>query len=95
MDLHTNDLEKLARLARLAISEEEQRDVLPSLVSVLNWVGELGNAPIEGVAPMAHPHDLALRLRDDQAQPLPNREALMQNAPQAAAGLFVVPRVVE
>ena len=95
MDLQTKDLEKLARLARLAISDDEQREVLASLTSVLNWVGELANAPIQGVEPMAHPHDLALRLREDRSEPLPDREELMQNAPQAAAGLFVVPKVVE
>lgn len=95
MELQTKDLEKLARLARLAISDDEQREVLASLTSVLNWVGELANAPIEGVEPMAHPHDLALRLRDDRAQPLPEREELMKNAPQSAAGLFIVPKVVE
>lgn len=95
MDLESKDLQKLARLSRLAISEEEQREVLPALASILNWVGELSNAPTQGVEPMAHPHDVALRLRDDLAETLPPREALMQNAPQAAAGLFIVPRVVE
>ena len=95
MDLNAQDLDKLARLARLAISEEDRREVLPALVSVLSWVGELSQAPTEAVAPMAHPHDLALRLRADQAAALPPREVLMQNAPQAAAGLFIVPKVVE
>ena len=95
MNLSDQDLDKLARLARLAISEQERREVLPALVSVLNWVGELSKAPTADVAPMAHPHDLALRLRPDSAQTLPPRELLMQNAPQAAGGLFVVPRVIE
>ena len=95
MDLESKDLQKLARLSRLAISEEEQRDVLPALGSILTWVGELSNAPTQGIEPMAHPHDMALRLRDDVAETLPAREILMQNAPQAAAGLFIVPRVVE
>lgn len=95
MNLSNQDLAKLARLARLGISESEAREVLPALDSVINWVGELAQAPTEGVTPMAHPHDLALRLRSDAAQPLPERELLMQNAPQQAAGLFVVPRVVE
>jgi aspartyl/glutamyl-tRNA(Asn/Gln) amidotransferase C subunit len=44
---------------------------------------------------MAHPHDLSLRLREDQAAALPPRDQLMANAPQSAQGLFVVPRVVE
>lgn len=95
MNLTNQDLTKLARLARLGISESEARDVLPALDSVINWVGELSQAPVEGVVPMAHPHDLALRLREDAAQALPQRDELMKNAPQTAAGLFVVPRVVE
>ena len=95
MNLEHQDLIKLARLARLGISASEAKDVLPALDSVISWVGELAQAPVNGVEPMAHPHDLALRLREDSPQPLQDRDELMQNAPQAAAGLFVVPRVVE
>lgn len=95
MNLETKDLEKLARLARLDLSSQDQTAVLTSLDAVLNWVGSLSQAPTQDVEPMAHPHDLALRLRDDVAKPLPDRELLMQNAPQAAGGLFIVPRVVE
>ena len=95
MNLEPKVLEKLARLARLAMSDTDRQEVLPALTSVVNWVGELASAPTEGVTPMAHPHDLALRLRDDQAQDLPAREELMKNAPQVAGGLFIVPRVVE
>ena len=95
MNLNAQDLEKLARLARLAISTQERDETLPALQSVLNWVGELSQAPTEGVPPLAHPHDPGLRLRADQAESLPPREDLMRNAPQSAGGLFIVPRVVE
>lgn len=44
---------------------------------------------------MAHPHDAALRLRPDEALPLPDRAELLKNAPEQAEGLFLVPRVVE
>jgi aspartyl/glutamyl-tRNA(Asn/Gln) amidotransferase C subunit len=44
---------------------------------------------------MAHPHDVALRLRADEPQALPARELLLANAPEQAEGLFLVPRVVE
>lgn len=67
MNLEPKDLEKLARLARLAMSDTDRQEVLPALTSVVNWVGELASAPTEGVAPMAHPHDLTLRLREDVA----------------------------
>lgn len=95
MNLNAQDLEKLARLARLALSDRERDETLPALQSVLNWVGELSQAPTVGVVPMAHPHDVGLRLRADVAEPLPARDDLMASAPQTADGLFIVPRVVE
>jgi aspartyl-tRNA(Asn)/glutamyl-tRNA(Gln) amidotransferase subunit C len=95
VNLNAQDLEKLARLARLALSDRERDETLPALQSVLNWVGELSQAPTAGVAPMAHPHDVGLRLRADMAEPLPARDDLMASAPQTADGLFIVPRVVE
>ncbi len=95
VDLQAQDLDKLARLARLTISDEERQQVLPALNAVLTWVGELGDAPTEGVSPMAHPQNSGLRLREDRTENLPERDALMGNAPQAAEGLFIVPRVVE
>ncbi len=95
MNLAPEDLEKLARLSRLAISEKEGQDLLPALEAIVNWVGELSQAPTQGVVPMAHPHELALRLREDTPAALPPREALLRSAPQVAEGLFLVPRVVE
>ena len=95
MSLNSTDIQKLARLARLSLSEKREAELLPALNSVIQWVGELDAAPTQGVAPMAHPHDLCLRLREDQAETLPSRQSLMQNAPQQSEGLFLVPRVVE
>jgi aspartyl-tRNA(Asn)/glutamyl-tRNA(Gln) amidotransferase subunit C len=95
VNLAPQDLEKLARLSRLAISEKEGQELLPALGAIVDWVGELSLAPTDGVLPMAHPHDLALRLRDDTPQALPPREALLKSAPLVAEGLFLVPRVVE
>lgn len=95
MNLERKDLEKLARLARLSLPEAQQPSVLSSLNSVIDWVGELADAPTQGVEPMAHPHDLCLRMREDRAESPPDRAVLMQNAPQQSAGLFLVPRVVE
>lgn len=95
MNLEHKDLKKLARLARLSLSEQQQQALLPALNSVIEWVGELSSAPTQGVEPMAHPHALSLRLRKDQAETLPDRNLLMKNAPQQSDGLFLVPRVVE
>ncbi|MFM1881215.1 MAG: hypothetical protein RLZZ344_1449 [Pseudomonadota bacterium] len=93
--MDVQQLEKLALLSRLALSEEDRRDLLPALSAIVQWADGLHQAPTEGIAPMAHPHDLSLRLREDAAVGLPSREALMANAPETSQGLFVVPRVVE
>jgi aspartyl-tRNA(Asn)/glutamyl-tRNA(Gln) amidotransferase subunit C len=95
MQLKSEDLEKLGRLARLAMTDSERQTMLPDLKSVLDWVSALSEAPTTDVPPMAHPHDLGLRLREDVPQPLPDRASLMANAPEQAEGLFLVPRVLE
>jgi aspartyl-tRNA(Asn)/glutamyl-tRNA(Gln) amidotransferase subunit C len=95
VNLDSKDLQKLARLARLSLTDQRESELLPALNSVINWVGELSQAPTQGVAPMAHPHDLSLRLREDRAEGLPGRDLLMQNSPHQSGGLFIVPRVVE
>ena len=61
----------------------------------MEWVGALSAVPTEGVMPMAHPHDVGLRLREDEALALPPRDQLLANAPAQAGGLFLVPRVIE
>jgi aspartyl-tRNA(Asn)/glutamyl-tRNA(Gln) amidotransferase subunit C len=93
--MDAEQLEKLATLSRLALNDQDRSDLLPALSAILAWADGLHQAPTSGVAPMAHPHDLALRLRADLPEALADRQALMANAPQASQGLFVVPRVVE
>ncbi|MFZ9997648.1 MAG: Asp-tRNA(Asn)/Glu-tRNA(Gln) amidotransferase subunit GatC [Burkholderiaceae bacterium] len=95
VNLSISDIQKLARLAKLELSDEQAGQLEPSLSSIVTWVGSLNQAPTADVLPMAHPHDVALRLRADEPQPLPTREALLANAPEQAEGLFLVPRVVE
>jgi aspartyl-tRNA(Asn)/glutamyl-tRNA(Gln) amidotransferase subunit C len=68
---------------------------LPAIDAMVTWADTLRQAPTQGLEPMANPHDMVLRLREDLAQPLPSRETLMRNAPQMAEGFFIVPRVVE
>lgn len=95
MSLSSKDLQHLARLARLQLSEANEASLLPKLTATLAWVESLQQAPVQGLAPMVHPHDATLGLRPDQAQALPDRASLMANAPAQAAGYFLVPRVVE
>ena len=65
------------------------------LNSILEMVDTLQTAQTEGVAPMAHPLDMTQPLRPDAVTEDNQRETLMAAAPEAQAGHFAVPRVIE
>lgn len=95
MSLAAEDLERLARLARLHFSTDDVPRYRDELNTILEMVDTLKSADTEGVTPMAHPLDMAQRLRPDAVSESNQRDALMDAAPQSENGLFVVPRVVE
>jgi aspartyl-tRNA(Asn)/glutamyl-tRNA(Gln) amidotransferase subunit C len=96
MSLTRQDVEKIAHLARLSITEQEMPVYVSSLSSIVNFVDELSRADTSGVQPMAHPLDgQHQRLRADEVSESDHREKYQRNAPAVAAGLYVVPRVIE
>jgi aspartyl-tRNA(Asn)/glutamyl-tRNA(Gln) amidotransferase subunit C len=96
MSLTRADIEKIAELSRLELTESEIPVYVDSLSRILNFVGELERAPTEGILPMAHPlPGLAQRLRADEVTETDQRERYQQNAPQVEAGLYLVPKVIE
>jgi aspartyl-tRNA(Asn)/glutamyl-tRNA(Gln) amidotransferase subunit C len=96
MSLTRHDVEKIAHLARLSITEQEMPVYVSSLSSIVNFVDELSRTETGGVQPMAHPLDgQHQRLRADEVSESDHREKYQRNAPAVAAGLYVVPRVIE
>lgn len=95
MSLNPSDIEKLALLARINISENESRLVTERISAVLDLVNQLQAQDTEGVEPMAHPMDANQILRVDEVTESNEREKLMSNAPAREDGLFLVPRVIE
>jgi aspartyl-tRNA(Asn)/glutamyl-tRNA(Gln) amidotransferase subunit C len=96
MSLTRQDVEKIAHLARLSITDQEMPVYVTSLSSIVDFVDELSRAQIGEVLPMAHPLDgQHQRLRADQVSESDHRDKYQQNAPAVAAGLYVVPRVIE
>ena len=96
MNLTRQDVEKIAHLARLSITDHEMPVYVSSLSSIVNFVDELSRTETEGVTPMAHPLDgQHQRLRADAVTESDDREKYQRNAPAVAAGLYVVPRVIE
>ena len=96
MSLNRADIENIARLARLELTEAEIPVDVDSLSRNFAFVGELDRAPTTGIAPMAHPlPGLAQRLRPDEVAETDHRELYQRNAPRVEAGLYVVPKVIE
>ncbi|GAB3642118.1 Asp-tRNA(Asn)/Glu-tRNA(Gln) amidotransferase subunit GatC [Spirosoma arcticum] len=88
-------LQKIAHLARLEISPEEETDLLNSLNGVLTWMEQLNEVDTTGVAPLTHLSDETNVLRDDVASNHLPRERALASAPQHDGQFFEVPKVLE
>jgi aspartyl-tRNA(Asn)/glutamyl-tRNA(Gln) amidotransferase subunit C len=96
MSLTRAQIESIAHLARLELEPAEVPVYQESLSRILDLVGELERADTGGVAPMAHPlPGLTQRLRPDVVTEKDAHELYQTNAPQIAAGLYLVPKVIE
>ncbi|MBU6420620.1 MAG: Asp-tRNA(Asn)/Glu-tRNA(Gln) amidotransferase subunit GatC [Gammaproteobacteria bacterium] len=95
MSLTPDEVKTIARLARLAIGEQDIQQYARNLSRILEFVAQLDQADTRDVVPMAHPLDMAQRLRSDVVSETDQRDLFQQNAPQVQAGLYIVPKVIE
>lgn len=95
MSIDKQDVQKIAYLARLSLTEEDTIQYQHSLSSVLELVEQMQAVNTEGIEPLAHPLESTQRLREDIVTETNRREAFLANAPQAEAGLFLVPKVID
>lgn len=96
MSLNRRDIEHIARLARLALTEQEIPLYVEGLSRIMGLVSQLDRADTSQVEPMAHPlPGQRARLRADAVTETDRRQLYQQNAPQVEAGLYLVPRVIE
>lgn len=95
MALERKDVENIAHLARLAISEADIPEYARNLSSILALVEQMSAVDTAGVAPMAHPLDAVQRLREDAVTETDQREHFQAIAPAVEAGLYLVPKVIE
>jgi len=86
---------RLAHLARIAVDEATAASLGGELEKIVAMMEELKRADVEGVVPMAHPLDLAQRLRSDEVTETPERDLYQQNAPDTVAGVYRVPQVID
>jgi aspartyl-tRNA(Asn)/glutamyl-tRNA(Gln) amidotransferase subunit C len=96
MSLTRKDIEGIAHLARLNLTDAETPVYVESLSNIMNFVGQLDQAETSGIEPMAHPMPgLSQRLRPDEPLETDQHALYQRNAPQVEAALYVVPKVIE
>ncbi|GAB1385298.1 Asp-tRNA(Asn)/Glu-tRNA(Gln) amidotransferase subunit GatC [Melaminivora sp.] len=99
MALTSQDIDRIAHLARLELSAAEGGRMLTTINEFFAIVERMQAVDTSGVQPLAHPlaavQPVALRLQDDVASEPNQREANQQSAPAVERGLFLVPKVIE
>ncbi len=99
MSLNSQDIDRIAHLARLELPPQASRRMLGQINGFFDIVEQMRAVDTTGIEPLAHPvaaiQDIALRLRDDVASEPNQREANQRSAPAVERGLFLVPKVIE
>jgi aspartyl-tRNA(Asn)/glutamyl-tRNA(Gln) amidotransferase subunit C len=95
MSLSAQDIERIAHLARIRVTADEVVQVQSKLEGIFKLIDEMQAVDTKGVEPMSHGLDMVLRLRDDIVTETNQREKFLSNAPEAADGYFLVPKVIE
>ncbi len=89
------NIQYVARLARIALSPEEEARLGEQLDHILGFVAKLKEVDVSGVEPTAHAFPMVNVMRPDVVEPSLSGDEALRNAPARAGGLFVVPKIVE
>jgi aspartyl-tRNA(Asn)/glutamyl-tRNA(Gln) amidotransferase subunit C len=95
MSVSPEQVRHIAKLARIAMSDEELDRLVPELNNILGWVEQLGEVNTDGVEPLTAVIDQKLRLREDAVTDGDIRDDVLANAPEPQHGFFGVPKVIE
>ena len=86
---------RIARLARIKITEAEAKSLKTELSGILNWVEQLDEADTSSVEPLTRVVPIELRQREDKVTDGEIADEIVKNAPMIEDHYFVVPKVVE
>jgi aspartyl-tRNA(Asn)/glutamyl-tRNA(Gln) amidotransferase subunit C len=95
MSVDKDTVRRIAKLARIALDEGRVEPMAAELNGIVQWVAQLNEVDVTGVAPMTSAVAQTLKMRDDVVTEGGTADALMANAPDGEDHFFVVPKVVE
>lgn len=95
MSVDAATVKRIARLARISVSEEDVPHLEGELNAILAFVEELGQVDVAGVEPMTSVTPMAMKMREDGVTDGDKAADIVANAPATEDGFFLVPKVVE
>ena len=93
--IERKDVEHVARLARLALTDAELEKILEQLNGILAYIEKLNELDTDGVEPTSHAVPMVNVMRDDETGPCLPRDEALANAPDRAGEFFRVQRIIE
>jgi len=95
LKLSTSDVEYVAKLARLEVTEADKKKFTAQLNDILLYIDQLNELDTEGVAPMSHAIAVTNAFREDRMAESLGTERALANAPDARGEFFRVPKVID
>ena len=93
--LTSSDIQKIADLSKLELSDHKLSELTQSLENILTLVKKMDAIDTRTVEPLAHPFHATQPLREDVVSEKNQRDLFQKNAPYVEAGLYIVPKFVE
>ncbi len=93
-EISRDQVAHLAKLARLALSEEELQQFAGQIDDIVGHVSAVQNVDAEGVEPMSHPHSIKTTMREDVVVKTLTPEQALDQAPAVEDGRFMVPQIL-
>ena len=95
MKISKQEVEHVAKLARLELSEQEKEKLTDQLSNILTYVEKLNELNTASIEPTAHVLDIKNVMRDDVGRPSLTQDRALANAPEKAVGHYKVPKIIE
>lgn len=95
MSVDKETVQRVARLARIAVTDEQAEALRGELNTILGFVEQLNEVDVDGVEPLTSVVEISMKMRDDVVTDGDIAEKIVANAPEGADHFFAVPKVVE
>lgn len=93
-EISRDEVAHLAKLSRLALSEEELQEFAAQIDGIIGYVSDVQQVDAQGVEPMSHPHSIQTSMREDVAEEVLSAEQALDQAPAVEDQRFVVPQIL-